>query len=364
MSGNRAYNFNPGPSALPETVLLEAQEELLNFQDTRMSVMELSHRSSQFEQVHNEAIALLTELLSIPDTHQVLFLQGGASMQFGMIPMNYLSNEHQAAYVLSGYFAQKAHEEAKKFGTTYVPASSKEQKYRRIPKFSQEDIQPQTAYVHITSNNTIFGTQWSETVDTGDVPLIADLSSDIMSRPIDVAKYSLIYAGAQKNLGPSGVTVVIIDKLMLNKAVDRPVPTMLDYRTYASNNSLYNTPPTFSIYLLGLVLKWAKQQGGVKGLEEANIKKSDLIYNVIDESRGFYVGHAEPASRSRMNLTFRLASEELEKKFSVQAKENGFVGINGHRAVGGFRVSAYNAVTYEACDNLAQFMRQFALQNG
>ncbi len=361
MAHNRVHNFNPGPSAIPEGVLLSVQEELLDFQQSGMSVMELSHRSKEYDRVHNEAIALLTELMDIPQTHQVLFLQGGASQQFGMIPLNYLGPDEQAAYVLSGNFAEKAYEEAQQLGSAYVLATTREQQYRTIPAIDPDGILPDTAYVHLTSNNTIFGTQWASFPSLlHDVPLIADMSSDILSRPIDVSQFSLIYAGAQKNLGSSGVTVVIIDKAMLDKKENQHLPTMLNYRTHAAHNSLYNTPPAFSIYLLWQVLKWAKQQGGVKALERLNNEKANLIYEAIDEHPSIYAGHADADSRSNMNITFRLTQPELEKQFSELAKAHEFVGINGHRSVGGFRISTYNAVPLESCRRLANFMHDFA----
>ena len=358
----RAYNFNAGPSALPLEVLEVAQKELLDFQNTGMSVMELSHRSATFEAVHNGAIELLRKIYNIPENYEVLFLQGGASLQFTMIPMNFLSEGKTASYVQTGAWSEKAFKEAKFFGTPVEAASTKENKYKNIP--SQEDIKfnADDAYVHITSNNTIFGTQWKVFPDTGDVPLVADMSSDILSKPVDVSKFGIIYAGAQKNLGPSGVTVVIIRKDLLEKA-NTNIPTMLKYTTHADNNSLYNTPPTFGIYMLGEVLKWVEAQGGLEKVAQNNEEKAALIYDVIDASNGFYYGHAEEGSRSLMNITFRVANEELEKKFLAEAKAAGFVGLNGHRSVGGCRASAYNAVPRETCQALADFMVKFQQDN-
>ncbi|WP_047152865.1 3-phosphoserine/phosphohydroxythreonine transaminase [Aneurinibacillus tyrosinisolvens] len=360
----RAYNFNAGPSALPLSVLEKAQQELLDFEGTGMSIMEMSHRSAVYEKVHNEAIANLKALLSVPDEYHVLFLQGGASTQFSMIPMNFLTPERKAGYVMTGSWSEKAHKEAKLLGgETYFAASTKETNYNRIPAPGEISIQENTAFLHVTSNNTIFGTQWFDFPDTGDIPLIADMSSDILSHSIDASKFALIYAGAQKNLGPSGVTVAILRPDMLER-VNENVPTMLRYDTHIKNNSLYNTPPTFGIYMLGLVLKWAKEQGGLAALEKHNKEKAALIYNTIDESNGFYKGHAEKDSRSLMNITFRLSSEELEKKFLAEAKDAGFVGLNGHRSVGGCRASAYNAVPYESCKALQEFMQSFQKHNG
>jgi phosphoserine aminotransferase len=359
---NRAYNFNAGPSALPLEVLQKAQEELLDFRGSGMSVMELSHRSATYEEVHNQAISLLRELLAIPDNYEVLFLQGGGSLQFSMVPMNFLQPEQKAAYIMTGSWSEKAFAEAKLFGQPYESVSSKDSNYRYIPKLEEVTYQETDAYVHLTSNNTIFGTQWKEFPRTGNVPLIADMSSDILSKRIDVSQFGLIYAGAQKNLGPSGVTVVIVRKDLLEKA-NKNIPTMLQYGIYAKNNSLYNTPPTFAIYLLGEVLGWVKEIGGIDEIARRNEAKAKLIYDAIDGSDGFYYGHAEPGSRSLMNITFRVKDEELEKKFLAEAKQEGFVGLNGHRSVGGCRASTYNAVPYEACQALSQFMIDFQAKN-
>ena len=358
LTEKRAYNFNAGPSALPLEVLKKAQQELLNFDHSGMSVMELSHRSSTFEKVHNEAIERLRKLYAIPENYEVLFIQGGASLQFSMIPMNFLASEQTASYVNTGAWSDKAIKEAKLFGNVQIAGSSKENNYTYIPELSELNISADDSYVHITSNNTIFGTQWKDFPTTQDVPLIADMSSDILSKRIDISKFALIYAGAQKNLGPSGVTVVIIRKDLLEKE-NKAIPTMLKYSTYASNNSLYNTPPTFGIYMLGEVLKWVEAEGGLEAIETRNHFKAKLIYDAIDESNGFYTGHAQVASRSLMNITFRVSDEQLEKQFLVEAKEAGFVGLEGHRSVGGCRASTYNAVPVETCQALANFMNEF-----
>ncbi|AEN91529.1 MULTISPECIES: 3-phosphoserine/phosphohydroxythreonine transaminase [Priestia] len=360
---NRAYNFNAGPSALPLPVLQLAQEELVNFKNTGMSVMELSHRSKEFEDVLTHAKETLTELLNIPDTHEILFLQGGASLQFSMIPMNFLAPDQVGAYVLTGSWSEKALKEAKKLGKTAVVASTKEENYRSIPalddvKLPKEEI----GYLHITSNNTIFGTQWADYPSIEGVDLIADMSSDILCRQIDVSKFSLIYAGAQKNLGPSGVTVVILKKELL-KRIPEGLPTMLNYETHVKSNSLYNTPPTFGIYMLSLVLDWIKEQGGVKAIEAQNHKKAKLLYSSMERSSGFYTPHATEESRSIMNVTFTLPNDELTAAFLQQAKEKGFVGLAGHRSIGGCRASIYNAVPIEACEALAVFMDEFAQAN-
>ena len=358
----RAFNFNAGPSALPLEVLQKAQAELVDFKATGMSVMELSHRSATFEEVHNEAIARLRKLFNIPENYEVLFLQGGASLQFTMIPMNFLKEGQKASYIQTGAWSEKAFKEAKFFGTPVEAASSKENNYKNIPAVSEIEIDEDAAYVHLTSNNTIFGTQWKTFPVTGDIPLIADMSSDILSKKVNVANFAMIYAGAQKNLGPSGVTVVIVRKDFLETA-NTNIPTMLKYETHAKNNSLYNTPPTFGIYMLGEVLKWVEEQGGLEEIEKRNEEKAKYIYDAIDNSNGFYYGHATEDSRSLMNITFRVADEELEKKFLAQAKEAGFVGLNGHRSVGGCRASAYNAVPVEACKALADFMVKFQQDN-
>lgn len=358
----RAYNFNAGPSALPLAALQQAQSELLDFQGVGMSILEMSHRGKEYEAVHNQAIALLRELLQVPEEYEVLFLQGGASLQFAMLPMNFLPAGGRAGYVMTGVWAEKAYEEAKKQGGAFEAASAKAGKFSSIPAENELKYEADSAYLHITSNNTIYGTQWRNFPDTGNVPLIGDMSSDILSRPFDVSKFSLIYAGAQKNLGPSGVTVVIIKRDFLAKA-NPNIPTMLRYGTFAKENSLYNTPPTFSIYLMGLVLAWIKEQGGMAAVVKRNEEKAALIYEAIDASGGFYRGHAEQAARSLMNITFRLPSDELEKKFLAEAKQAGFVGLAGHRLVGGCRASAYNAVPFEACRALQQLMARFQKEN-
>ena len=357
----RAFNFNAGPSALPQEVLEAAAQQLVNFNNTGMSIMEMSHRSADFEAVHNGAIDRLRKIFAIPDNYEVLFLQGGASLQFSMIPMNFLQAGQKADYVLTGAWSEKAFKEAKLFGEPVIVASTKENNYKNIPAVTDLPFNDDAAYVHITSNNTIFGTEWKHFPETS-APLIADMSSDILSKPVDISKFAMIYAGAQKNLGPSGVTVVIIRKDFLEKA-NTNIPTMLKYSTHADNNSLYNTPPTFGIYMLGEVLKWVEEQGGLEKIAANNEAKAKLIYDAIDHSNGFYYGHAEQGSRSLMNITFRVADEELEKKFLAEAKAAGFVGINGHRSVGGCRASTYNAVPYEACKALSDFMIEFQAKN-
>lgn len=355
---NRAYNFNAGPAALPLEVLRQAQEELVDYQGIGMSIMEISHRSKQYEQVNEETQQLVKELLEIPDGYRVLFLQGGASTQFAMIPMNLLKPEQVAAYVLTGSWSDKAYKEAKSLGETTVAAQSNDEGLLSMPDLDSLELPDNTAYVHLTSNETIAGTQFKTFPTTGDVPLIVDMSSDILSRPLDTSKFSMIYAGAQKNLGPSGVTLVILKEELVER-FRSDVPTMLKYTTHLTNDSLYNTPPVYSVYMMNLVLKWIRDSGGLGKMAQRNQEKTDLIYNVIDQSNGFYEGLTEKADRSLMNITFKLADPEKEKQFIREAEANGFVGLKGHRSVGHLRASTYNAVPYESCQALAQFMQQF-----
>jgi len=360
---DRRHNFNAGPAALPLEVLLEAQEQFVNYAGAGMSIMEMSHRSGIYEQLNAETQSLMRELLNIPDNYHVLFLQGGASTQFAMVPLNLLTGGRVAAYVETGSWASKALKEAKLIGETAVVATSKPEEYRRMPDLSGLVLPDNAAYVHVTSNETIQGTQFKSFPDTGGVPLVADMSSDIMSRPIDVSKFGIIYAGAQKNLGPSGVTVVIIRDDLAYVAPEH-VPTMLRYETHVKDKSLYNTPPTFSVYMVNLVLKWIKAKGGVEAIEKANAEKAAVIYEEIDRSGGFYRGFAHPDSRSPMNITFRIADEALEPVFVKESEKEGFVGLKGHRSVGGLRASAYNAVPLESCKALAEFMADFRRRHG
>lgn len=359
----RAYNFNAGPAALPLEVLERAQSEFIDFRGHGMSIMEMSHRGAVYEQVHNEAKQLLKELLHIPEGYDVLFLQGGASTQFAMVPMNLLADGKVGAYVHTGSWASKAIKEAELIGETRVIASTESDSFMRMPAPEEIIVPANAAYVHLTSNETIGGTQFAAYPDTGAVPLIADMSSDILCRPIDVSKFGMIYAGAQKNLGPSGVTVVIAkEELLANSPAT--IPSMLRYSIHYKNNSLYNTPSSFSIYMVNLVLQWIKERGGLQQVERDNQAKAELLYGVIDNSGDFYRGCAARDSRSMMNVTFRLADEELEKAFIKEAGEAGFVGLKGHRSVGGLRASIYNAVPYASCEALAQFMKQFQQKNG
>jgi len=361
---NRAYNFNAGPAALPLEVLEKAQAEFVEFDNSGMSLMEMSHRGAIYEKVHFEAEALLRELMGIPDGYKVLFVQGGASTQFAMVPMNLLRPETTAAYVATGSWAAKAIQEAKLFGSVAIAASSEADKFMRVPALEELNYASDAAYLHLTSNETIEGTQWAAYPDTGSVPLVGDLSSDILCRPVDVSKFGLIYAGAQKNLGPSGITIVIIREDLIAGTTSGPVPTMLRYQTHAKADSLYNTPPTFAIYMAGEVLKWVKAQGGAAAMEQRNQDKAGLLYDIIDGSGGFYRGCAQTGSRSIMNVTFRLGSEELEKQFAKESEAQGFIGLKGHRSVGGLRASIYNAVPLDSVKALTDFMIDFQSRNG
>jgi phosphoserine aminotransferase len=356
-------NFNAGPAALPPPVLEQAQAELLDYHGRGMSVMEMSHRGKEFEAINAEAEATFKRLLGVGPGYRVLFLQGGASTQFAMLPLNFLPPGGSADYVLTGAWAEKAHEEAAALGQVRVAASTKHEGYRRVPASSEIALGPSPAYVHLTSNETIHGIQWHSFPDVGDRHLVADMSSDILSRPFDAGRFALVYAGAQKNLGPAGVTAVLLREAWLASA-NKNVPTMLRYSTHVKNNSLYNTPPTFGVYLLGLVLKWIDDAGGLTAMAERNAQKARMIYEAIDNSAGYYRGHALPESRSLMNVTFRLPSEALERQFVEQAEAGGMVGLAGHRSVGGIRASLYNAVSPEACRTLAEFMGDFARRNG
>jgi phosphoserine aminotransferase len=358
----RIYNFSAGPAVLPVPVLEEAQRELLNYQGVGMSVLEMSHRSKPFDAIIKQAEADLRELLSVPDNYKVLFLQGGASLQFSMVPMNLLPPDGSADYIVTGTWSKGAVKEAKKVGRVNIAASTEEENFKRIPKQEELQLDSSAAYVHFTSNNTIFGTQFRTEPEVGDVPLVCDASSDILSRPLDVTKYGVIYAGAQKNMGPSGVTMVIIrDDLVARRP--EGLATMLDYSVHAAKESLYNTPPTFSIYLVGLVAKWLKGLGGLEAMERINEEKGGLLYDAIDATE-FYTPHAERDSRSLMNVTFRLPSEELEKKFATEATAAGLDGLKGHRSVGGIRASIYNAFPVDGVRTLVDFMKEFERTNG
>jgi phosphoserine aminotransferase len=362
MKENRIYNFNAGPAALPLEVLEEIKDSFLNFGGSGMSITEISHRSTLFDDVINDAVARTRRLLKLDDKFHVLFIQGGASLQFCMIPLNLLGEGDVADYVNTGTWSTKAIKEAEIMGKTVnVVASSEDINFSCIPK--NISFNSNAVYAHITSNNTIKGTQWASFPETGGVPLIADMSSDIMSRSIDVDKFGLIYAGAQKNIGPAGVCMVIIRDDMLKRVPDT-VPSMLKYTTYASKNSMFNTPPCFTIYMIQLVMKWLEESvGGLEKMAELNQAKARILYDAIDAS-GFYKGTAETDSRSLMNVTFRLPDEALEKQFVEQALKNSMGGLKGHRSVGGCRASIYNATPLAAIEALVDFMKQFEQKNG
>ncbi len=363
MRTERALNFNPGPAALPLPVLEQARDELLNFKGEGLSILEISHRSRAFESLVLETEKLMKEIMRIPPGYRALFLQGGASLQFSLIPMNFLPAGETADYIVTGSFAEKACKDAGQVGQVHLAANTKGQGHRRIPRQEELHFSPSPAYVHLTTNNTVYGTQWHYTPTTPGSPLVADMSSDILSRPLDVSAYAFIYAGAQKNMGPAGVTAVIISEEMLDR-VPQSLPSMLRYDLHAKNNSLYNTPPSFGVYIMNLVLKWAAENGGLSRLEEVNRKKAALIYKVLDEYPDFYRGHAEKDSRSLMNVTFRLPSEELEGLFIQEAGKWNMTGLKGHRSVGGIRASIYNAMPEKGCRTLADFMEDFYARKG
>ncbi len=378
----RAFNFNAGPGALPLPVLERVREELLDWRGTGMSVMEMSHRSPEFESINTAAEQRLRKLLAIPDDYAVLFLQGGGSMQFTMAPMNLCLPGKPVDVLHTGMWTAKAIGELKKSvlhiglgaskvedpglaGAVNIAASTESEKFARLPRNDEIKFSPEASYVHICTNNTIEGTQWTALPETGSAPLVADMSSDIASRPIDVRKFGLIFAGAQKNLGPSGATVVIVRKDLAERA-DKNLPTLLQYRTHIKEKSLYHTPPTFAIYIVGLVLEWIEAEGGIPAIEKRNDAKAKLLYDTIESSGGFYSCPVEKSSRSKMNVVFRVSGgdESREKQFAAEAAAANLVGTPGHRSVGGMRVSLYNAVTLEAVEALTTFMREFHRTRG
>jgi phosphoserine aminotransferase len=358
----RILNFSAGPAVIPEPVLEEAQRDLLSLPGVGMSVMEISHRSKTFDEIIAGADAGLRELLGIPKDYSVLFLQGGASLQFAMVPMNFLSLDGSADYIVTGSWGKKAVKEAQKFGNVNLAADTADGGFTRVPSPDELDLDPSAAYIHFTSNETIEGVEFKSEPDTGDVPLVCDASSNILSRPIPVEKYGLIYAGAQKNMGPSGVTLVVIREDLLPR-IPEGLATMLDYRTHVKDKSLHNTPNTWGIYIINLVCKWLKEKGGLEAMQRENEGKAKLIYDAIDATE-FYRGHADPDSRSNMNVTFRLPTEDLEKKFATEATAAGMDGLKGHRSVGGIRASIYNAFPRAGCEALVGFMKEFERKNG
>ncbi len=359
---HRIFNFAAGPAVLPLPVLEEIQRDLVSLPGVGMSILEISHRSDTFEAILAQAEADIRTLGNIPATYKVLFLQGGASMQFSMVPMNLLTPSATADYIDSGSWADKAIKEAMKVGTVNVAATTKGEHYSRVPRQDELTLTPGAAYVHMTSNNTIEGTEYKGLPDVGSAPLVNDTSSDMFSRPIDVSRHALIYSGAQKNMGPAGVTIVIIREDLLARS-QKSMPTMLNYAVHAENGSMYNTPPAFAVYALGLVMKWLIKQGGLTAIAAVNERKAGKLYAEIDRT-GFFKGTAHKDCRSLMNVTFRLGSEDLEKQFVKQATAAGLDGLKGHRSVGGMRASIYNAFPEEGVDALVAFMREFERKQG
>ena len=359
---NRVFNFSAGPAVLPIEVLKQARDEMLDWGDSGMSVMEMSHRGKEFMSIAEKAEADLRDLMAIPANYKVLFLQGGASLQFAMIPLNLLRGHNSADYINTGAWSKKAIAEAKRYCDVHIAASSQDNGFNSAPPQLDLDLNPGAAYVHYTPNETIGGVEFPYIPETGEVPLVADMSSTILSRPVDVSKFSMIYAGAQKNIGPAGLTVVIIDEALLGHALEF-TPTMLDYKIHAENQSMYNTPPTYALYLAGLVFAWLKGKGGLAGMAEINKRKAHKLYAAIDTS-DFYQNPVEPNSRSWMNVPFTLANPELDKTFLQGAAEAGLVSLKGHRSVGGMRASIYNAMPEEGVDALVSYMADFEKKNG
>ena len=357
----RVHNFNPGPGALPLEVIRQVKDELEEYQDSGMSMLGTSHRSKQYDDLHNESIALVRELLNVPDNYHVLWLQAGASMQFSMLPQNLLGEGKSADYILTGIWSKRAIEEAEIVGQAHVAGSSEADEFRFVPK--KLDLNPAAQYVHLTSNNTITGTQFFDYPDTGDVPLVADMSSDVMWRPVDVSRFGMIYAGAHKNLGPSGATLVILRDDLLARC-NRNLPTLLKYSTHVKHNSMFNTPPTFTIYFVGKVLRLLKRQGGLGAMEKVNYRKGDLFYGCVESSDGFYNCPIAKDDRSIMNAVFHLSDEQLEKQFVEQAKANGFIGLANLPIWGHCRVSMYNSVSVESIEELVGFMKEFMRTRG
>ena len=357
----RVYNFSAGPSMLPLAVLEKAAAELVCYGDSGMSVMEMSHRSPVYEEIIKEAETLLRKVMNIPDNYKVLFLQGGASTQFAAVPLNLMRKNRKADYVVSGQFSGKAFKEAEKYGDVVIAATSKEANFSYIPKVDKSNIRPDADYVHICFNNTIYGTKFPYIPDTGDIPLVADMSSCIISEPVDVSKFGVIYAGAQKNMAPAGLTVVIAREDLMGKSLPE-TPTMLDYATMAENGSMYNTPPCYCIYMAKLVYEWILGLGGLEKMKEMNEKKAKLLYDYLD-SQDYYIAPVEKGSRSMMNVTFVTGDADLDKKFAKEADAAGLKNLKGHRSVGGMRASIYNAMPYEGVEALVEFMKTFAENN-
>lgn len=358
---SRVYNFSAGPAILPEEVLKIAADQMLEYKTSGQSVMEMSHRSSEFKEIIDSCEASLRDVMNIPDNYKVLFLQGGASSQFAMVPLNLMTKNKKADFVITGQWATKAYKEAKRYGNARIVASSEDKTYTYIPKLDKSMFDPEADYVHICENNTIYGTHYSQLPDVGDVTLVSDMSSCILSQPVDVSKYGVIYAGAQKNMGPAGLTVVIIREDLIGNAVDF-CPTMFNYKTHSEKGSMFNTPPTYAIYMLGLVLDWIKGKGGLSAMQKINEKKASLIYDFLDNSTMFKAT-VSGKDRSIMNIPFVTGNKDLDAKFVAEAKENGIVNIKGHRTVGGMRASIYNAMPIEGCEKLVEFMKKFEAEN-
>jgi len=358
----RIYNFAAGPAILPEEVLLEAQKDLYSYKGSGMSIMEMSHRGKIFDAVIKSAIADLKKLLSIGDDYTVLFLQGGATLQFSMVPLNLMQPKNKADYIVTGAWSKKAVKEAKRVGVVNIAGTTESENFTRIPAQGELKLDRDAAYVHFTSNNTIYGTEWKSEPEVGDIPLVCDASSDFLHKKIDINKYALVYAGAQKNIGPAGVTVVIIRKDMLERSTDS-LHTYLNYKIHADNETMYNTPTTFGIYIAGLVFKWLINMGGLEKMYERNLYKAKLLYDFLDSSDGYYRGTVQHDSRSLMNVTFRLPNEELEKKILAEAESKGFSGLKGHRSVGGLRASIYNAFPVKGVEDFIEFMKDFKSRN-
>ena len=358
---NRVYNFSAGPSMLPVAVLEKCAADMLSYGDSGLSVMEMSHRSADYDAIIKEAQVLLRRLMNIPDNYKVLFLQGGASTQFSAVPLNLMNKNKKADYVVTGQFSKKAYKEAQKYGDVKLVASSEDRNNTYIPKLTKEDFRPDADYVHICFNNTIFGTKYGYIPDTGDVPLVADMSSCILPEPVDVSKFGMIYAGAQKNMAPAGLTVVIVREDLIGNARE-DIPVMLDYKLMADNDSMYNTPPCWCIYVAKLVYEWLLELGGLEAMKAMNEKKAAILYDYLD-SQDYYVSPAEKDSRSMMNVTFVTGDAELDKKFASEAGKAGLKSIKGHRSVGGMRASIYNAMPQAGVEALVEFMKEFAKNN-
>lgn len=358
---NRVYNFSAGPSMLPLPVLEKVRDQLLNYEGSGQSVMEMSHRSAEFKKIIEDAEKNLRDLMEIPDNYRVLFVQGGGTLQFSMVPLNLLRNSKKADYAVTGSWAKKAYKEACKFGDIRVLASSEDDTFTWVPKFGRDDIRADADYVYITANNTIYGTAYNYVPDTGEIPLVADMSSNFLSQKTDVSKYGVIWAGAQKNVGPAGVTIVIIREDLLGYA-GKDTPVYLDYKTHADNDSMYNTPPCFAIYVAGEVFKHLKATGGIEAMEKRNREKATLLYDYIDSS-SLYKNPVAPEDRSMMNVVFVTGNPDLDKKFVAEAKAAGFVNLGGHRSIGGMRASIYNAMPREGVEALIEFMKKFEEEN-